>query len=57
MLAVLVNLIIPVDHWLELTLNTFDNAMGQKLVVVSQEGSSLLWLHVESSAKSVQDEF
>ena len=57
MLAVLVYFIIPVDHWLELALDSFDNAVGQKLVVISQEGSCLLWLHAESSAKSVQDEF
>jgi hypothetical protein len=31
--------------------------MSQKLVVVSQQSSCLLWFHAQSSAQGVQDEF
>lgn len=57
MLAVLVDFLVPVYHGLELALDTFYNAVSQKLVVISKQRRSLLRLHVKSSAKSVQDEF
>ena len=56
-LAVLVDFLVPVYHGLELALDTFYNAVSQKLVVISKQRRSLLRLHVKSSAKSVQDEF
>ena len=56
MLAVLVNLLIPINHWLESTLHTFHNAMGKELVVVRKESCRLLRLHGESAAKRVKDE-
>jgi hypothetical protein len=56
MLAVLVNLLVPINHWLEPTLYTFHNTMGKELVVVREESRRLLRLHSKSSAKRVKDE-
>ena len=56
-LAVLVDFLIPVYHRLKLALDTFYNAVSQKLVVIGKQRRSLLRLHIQSSAKSVQDEF
>lgn len=57
MLTVLVNLLIPVDHWLEPSFHTLDDAVGEELVVVREKSGRLFGLHAEGTAKRVQDEF
>ena len=55
MLAELINFLIPVNHWLKFTFNSFDHAMSQKLVIICQKSSWLLWFHAKSPAKCVQN--
>jgi len=47
--AVLEHLLVPIDHWLKPALHAFDHAMNQKLIVISQKSSCLLWFHSKSS--------
>ena len=55
MFAKLVDFLVPVNHGLELTLDSLDDAVGQELVIVGEQSSGLLGLHVESPAKGIQD--
>jgi hypothetical protein len=57
MSAVLVDFLVPVDHWLEPALDSLNDAVDQELVVVGQQSCSLLRFHLQRSAQSVQDEF
>lgn len=55
--AVLVDVSVPIDHGLVSAFDSLDHAVGQELVIVRQQGGSLLGFHAESAAKSIQDEF
>ena len=54
MSTVLVDFLIPADHWLVTALYTLHYTMSKELVVVGQKSSWLLGFHLESSTKCVQ---
>jgi hypothetical protein len=49
MLAVLVNLLIPIYHWLEPSFHTLDDTVGEKLVVIRKKSGRLFGLHAQGS--------
>lgn len=54
--AVLIDIVVPVDHRLESALDALHHAVRQELIVIREQGRGLLWLHGQRAAKSIQDE-
>lgn len=55
MAAVLINVIVPIDHGLKLTFDAFDDAVGEELIVIREQGGCLFGLHGECPTKRIQN--
>ena len=56
--TILVNFLVPAPYWLVLrSLDASHNAMRQEFILVCQQSCTLFGVHIQSSAKCIQNEF